>query len=306
MHSIDIYTSILFYYYFYSILFYRIYCLSYHKMMGFYNLLIRLFTTLSILKGVLSANHHRHGSKKMSNKQILLAQNGFNKARPIPDNLKKFYDKVKAGECKGDNLLAKGFVGEGSKVGSTYCTNDKKDIVYLSNKPGKLANMDVDCDGDQRDPGDGRCGSSTDTEGQTTFIDTVQNYGVKDLNANYIPYVVFGNDQSKNFWPEKFGIKPLSVMAVVCNNKLVYGVWGDTCGDSIPHVGEASLSLATACYGTSMNGNNGHDEPDVLYIGFKGKQAVPGKKAKWNAKSFQEFEDSIAAIGDKLVQKIQP
>jgi hypothetical protein len=33
-------------------------------------------------------------------------------------------------------------------------------------------------------------------------------------------------------------------------------------------VGEASIALATACYGISVNGNSGHDENDVLYIAF--------------------------------------
>jgi hypothetical protein len=35
-------------------------------------------------------------------------------------------------------------------------------------------------------------------------------------------FVVFGNDgTSPSFDPEKYGIEPLSVMAVVCGNKLV-------------------------------------------------------------------------------------
>jgi hypothetical protein len=88
--------------------------------------------------------------------------------------------------------------------------------------------MDIDCDGDQSDPGDGRCGTSEDTQSQTAFKDMVQSYSngtVDDLNANYIPYVVFGNGGTKegytNFEPAQWGIKPLSVMAVVCGDKLV-------------------------------------------------------------------------------------
>ena len=49
-------------------------------------------------------------------------------------------------------------------------------------------------------------------------------------------------------------------------------------------VGEASIAMATACFGTSMNGNNGHDETDVLYIAFPGADAVPGSSgADWGA-----------------------
>ena len=86
--------------------------------------------------------------------------------------------------------------------------------------------MDIDCDGDQSDPGDGRCGSSGDTQSITAFQDQVQQYSrtagnqVSDLNANYVPYVVFGNDGKRagytNFHPQDVGIQPLSVMAVVC------------------------------------------------------------------------------------------
>ena len=87
--------------------------------------------------------------------------------------------------------------------------------------------MDIDCDGDLSDPGDGRCGSSEDTQGQTAFVDQVRKVSknkIKDLNANIHPYVVFGNDREDGgptFNPQKYGVKPLSLMAVVCGEKLV-------------------------------------------------------------------------------------
>ncbi|TAQ87395.1 hypothetical protein B7494_g4279 [Chlorociboria aeruginascens] len=166
---------------------------------------------------------------------------------------------------------------------------------------GNLSNMDIDCDGKQGGVGDdGRCGKSTDTQSITAFQDTVAGYkaGITDLNAYVHPYVVFGNDDSDpSFSPEKYGVKPLSVMAVV------YGIWGDTNGnDGPPLVGEASISLATACYGKDkINGNEGHDGMDVLYIAFPGADALPGASgAKWDATSYSEFESSIAAIGNNL------
>lgn len=73
-------------------------------------------------------------------------------------------------------------------------------------------------DSDQSDPGDGRCGSSEDTQSETAFKDLVQEYSQKtdtlvdDLIANLIPYVVFGNYSNKagytNFHPEDFGLLP--------------------------------------------------------------------------------------------------
>lgn len=86
----------------------------------------------------------------------------------------------------------------------------------------------------------------------------------------------------------------------------VYGIWGDTNGDDgKPLVGEASLSLATKCFGKSMNGNNGHSPEDVLYIAFPGSVAdTVEKNANWDAKSFADFEPSIQEVGDRLVKKL--
>jgi hypothetical protein len=70
-------------------------------------------------------------------------------------------------------------------------------------------------------------------------------------------------------------------------------------------VGEASISLATACFGTSMDGNHGHTVDDVLYIAFPGANAVPGANgANWGATSWQSFESSIEALGNSLISRI--
>jgi chitosanase len=56
------------------------------------------------------------------------------------------------------------------------------------------------------------------------------------------------------------------------------------------------------CYpNDGINGNNGHGPDDVLYLGFIGKGAVPGSSANWQAGDRNAFEDSIKALGDKLV-----
>lgn len=83
-----------------------------------------------------------------------------------------------------------------------------------------------------------------------------------------------------------------------------YGVWGDTNQD--PTTGETSISLAQLCFPNEhLNGNYGHGDKDVLYIGFTGDEAVPGKNgANWKAKNVREFEDSIKALGDRLVAQL--
>lgn len=99
-------------------------------------------------------------------------------------------------------------------------------IMYLQGKSGELVNMDVDCDGDLGE-GDGSCNNSDDTQGQTTFVDTVADYnkGITDLNAYVHSFVVLGNEGSKSgyvtFDPEHYGIEPLSIVAVVCGEKMV-------------------------------------------------------------------------------------
>lgn len=105
-------------------------------------------------------------------------------------------------------------------------------VIYIQGKNGQLAGMDIDCDGNQKTPAsanDGRCGPSDDTQSTTAFEDTIISYnaGIKELNPYVHPYVVFGNDNEDHksgfvsFNPQDYGVKPLSVMAVVCGNKLV-------------------------------------------------------------------------------------
>lgn len=133
-----------------------------------------------------------------------------------------------------------------------YCQDNDSGAIYIHGQNTDFANMDIDCmktsfqilktdrrmltisltgDGDQSDHGDGRCGSSSDTQSMTRFQYEVQQYSaqagnnVEDVNANYISYVVFGNEGSAdgytNFNPQDHGIQPLSVMAVVCGDQLV-------------------------------------------------------------------------------------
>lgn len=98
--------------------------------------------------------------------------------------------------------------------------------MFLQGTGGALVNMDIDCDGALGE-GDGSCDSSGDTQGQTSFKDIVGGYdqGIEDLNAYVHSYVVLGNEGKKHgyieFDPRSVGVEPLSIVAVVCGDKLV-------------------------------------------------------------------------------------
>ncbi|KAL1984741.1 hypothetical protein VTN96DRAFT_8682 [Rasamsonia emersonii] len=229
---------------------------------------------------------------------LLLSLPATVSGRDIPANLKSFYNTVKTKGCS--KPFKSGFGDGQGNSGFAYCA-DYKDhgLIYLTG-PKELADMDVDCDGANNKGG--KCSNDPSGQSQTAFQDIVKTYGIKDLNANIHPYVVFGNeDSSPSFKPQSVGMKPLSVMAVVCNNNLFYGIWGDTNGGT--DTGEAAISLATACFpNEDISGDSGHTQHDVLYLGFLNASSVPGKDgAKWDAKSFEEFEQSIAKLGDSLV-----
>jgi hypothetical protein len=304
-------------------------------------------------------------------------------ARDVPDNVKSFISRVRSGKCTGGTVLKDGFYSQypGAKT-FAYCQDNETGVIYLHGTGSRLANMDIDCDGDQSDPGDGRCGEG-DTQSITAFQYQVQQYSggqVSDLNANFIPYVVFGNYGSKSgyttFHPQSHGIKPLSVMAVIYKNQLVssseqylssidsslritscmacmgtrmvrkhlrqndrgrnqqspskapreLNIWPnfyfypacltiEICADPFtlvvlgddgpPMVGEASISLATQFFGTSVTGNNGHDENDIMYIAFPGTIAdTVNKSANWGAKNFSTFEASIEDLGNQLIKRL--
>lgn len=236
-------------------------------------------------------------------------------ARDIPDNVRAFYDRVtSSGECANplSSMDFHSVYGGGSGFG--YCADSSSDVVYISGPSSQLTNMDVCCDGIQDGPADdGRCETDPSLLSITAFQYLVEGYGTgqKDLDANAHPYVVFGNTGDTPGWPtfnpQDHGIEPLSVMAVVCGDQLFYGVWGDMNGDDGEDamVGEASISLATACFGQEMNGNFGYDGNDVLYVAFPGSEAVPGASgAAWTAQNFDDFEASIADLGNRLIERL--
>ncbi|KAL7952688.1 chitosanase [Trichoderma compactum] len=214
----------------------------------------------------------------------------------LPSNLKAIYDNHKSGTCS--KKLSGTFSG-----GASYC-GDLAGAIFLKGSSGNYDNLDIDCDGANNSAG--ACANDPSGQSETAFKDTVRTFGISDLDANIHPYVVFGNSgSSPSFNPQSSGMQPLSVMAVVCNNQVFYGIWGDTNGGT--STGEASLALGKLCFpNEGLSGDNGHDPKDVLFIGFTGSGAVPGKSgANWAAKNTNDFENSIKALGDKLVASLK-
>jgi chitosanase len=93
-----------------------------------------------------------------------------------------------------------------------------------------------------------------------------QGYGINNLDASKHTFVVLGTCDVPVDRISGGPIEPLSVIAIVCNNQLHYGVYGDTNGcDNDNVTGEASLSLGQICFpNEGLNGDNGHTGHDVL------------------------------------------
>ncbi|XTI83707.1 glycoside hydrolase family 75 protein [Cenococcum geophilum] len=219
-------------------------------------------------------------------------------ARDIPENVQDFYDANIGGDCA--NPLSDAFTdGQTSTANIVYCSDASTGAVYLKGPDGTYDDMDIDCDG--LNASEGLCNNDPSGQSQTAFQSEVQEFGIADLDAHVHPYVVLGNEgEDPSFDPQSAGIQPLSVVAVVCNGQLIYGVWGDTNGGT--STGEASLALGQLCFGDdAVSGDNGHTEHDILYIAFPGDDAVPGSGADWTAATKEDFESSIQELGDSLV-----
>lgn len=154
---------------------------------------------------------------------LMLSVLGLASAYDLPANLRNIYNNHKAGSC---NKVLSGK----SSTGAVFC-GDIPNAIFLKSNNG-YDNMDVDCDG--ADDKAGGCSNDPSGYGETAFKDTVSHYGISDLNANIHPYVVFNEEPF--FSPQKHGMKPLSVMAVVCNNQVV----------STESVGQVTFRLLTS------------------------------------------------------------
>ncbi|KAI1844193.1 hypothetical protein JX266_009677 [Neoarthrinium moseri] len=224
----------------------------------------------------------------------------------IPANIKTFYNNVVAqGDCK--TKLASGLYSyKDGPPDWSYCGDHLQDygIIYIQGQQGQLANMDIDCDGQQREPNNGRCGHNPSDQSMTAMRDYLQAYqipGITDLNTYVHPYIVFGNSGTNPhnvpFDPRDHGVQPLSIVLVVTPDNLVCGIWGDTNGGErdASFVGESALATGELAFGNEVNGTVSHEANDVLYVAFTGADAVPGKNgADWAADTKEDFAASIA------------
>ncbi|KAJ7653099.1 fungal chitosanase of glycosyl hydrolase group 75-domain-containing protein [Mycena polygramma] len=122
-----------------------------------------------------------------------------------------------------------------------------------------IADMDTDCDGPQSN-----CKGNRDGQKATSF---------GALDAELVPYFVL---------PERFTLqykailKPNALGAIICGEKMFYGIYGDQDADSPEVIGEASILIGQTCFPDGIiNGGNGHAENDVAYIVF-GDQVPAG------------------------------
>lgn len=122
------------------------------------------------------------------------------------------------------------------------------------------ADLDVDCDGKMST----QCSLSTDPDylPETAASDS---HG-DPLDAATLPYVVFPGASTKfTYADHELGMR--SVVAVVYEDKVVYGVAGDVGPKDI--IGEASYAMADAL-GIDPNPRTGGTADPVLYIAFTG------------------------------------
>ncbi|KAH8698868.1 putative extracellular chitosanase CsnC [Talaromyces proteolyticus] len=149
-------------------------------------------------------------------------------------------------------------------------------IVYVSN-------MNVDCDGI-----DYKCKGNPDGQSDTDN---------GELAAYEVPWVVI----PENFQKAYPDILPgNNVAAVICNDKMFYGIYGDSDGDTPEDIGEASWLMARTCFpDEDLNGNSGHDALDVTYIVFVGKDSILPDSAV-NSKYITDFT-KLRSMGNKLM-----
>ncbi|KAL4882177.1 fungal chitosanase of glycosyl hydrolase group 75-domain-containing protein [Aspergillus karnatakaensis] len=148
------------------------------------------------------------------------------------------------------------------------------------------ADMDVDCDGI-----DHTCTGNPDGLPTT-------NWGA--LAAYAVPFIVIPDHYLQ---ANEKSIPGNNIAAVICNNKMFYGILGDSNGDEPQVTGEASWLMARTCFpDEGLSGNVGHDQKDVTYILFLGDNAVLPDTAM--TKNYITDFGKLRSMGDDLVHKL--
>ena len=140
-----------------------------------------------------------------------------------------------------------------------------RQICGLPNAVFWKADMDIDCDGQPS----GECNSMTDPyyQGQTSATDSIG----APLDSAALPYVVVPGISTR-FDYSAAGLSFGTVFAVIYNNRVEYGVFGDIGPHAI--IGEASYAMA-ASLGIDPDPSTGGVADGVSYIAFIGAVADP-------------------------------
>ncbi|KAK8131064.1 glycoside hydrolase family 75 protein [Apiospora sp. TS-2023a] len=179
--------------------------------------------------------------------------------------------------------------------------------------------LTIDCGGIRGGPEDtGLCDRLYEGPAKSTafqYLIKRSHIPVQDLNTYFHPYVALGDFQDSQgsgsnfveFDPQDDLVEPLSLVAVLCNGKMFYGLWADTNNDTVsqPLVGQLSVAMAKMCYGEhAVETQQRLDASDLMFLAFTGTQAAPGYYgADWGAKTPAEFEQGLALLGNKLIKR---
>ncbi len=152
-------------------------------------------------------------------------------------------------------------------VGGMFATDSGGDadisICMLSNAVFWKADMDIDCDGKMS----AQCNLSADPDYQDQTAAT-DSHG-DPLDAAALPYVVIPGVSSR-FDYEQAGLAMGTVVAVIYDDHLAYGVLGDV--GPTAEIGEASYAMAVAL-GIDPDPSTGGVDSGVAYIAFTGDAA---------------------------------
>jgi Fungal chitosanase of glycosyl hydrolase group 75/Bacterial SH3 domain len=139
-------------------------------------------------------------------------------------------------------------------------------VCSLSGAVFWKSDMDVDCDGGQG----AACKADPYYQAETATVDSKGN----PLDASTLPYVVVPLP-SNGFDYKAAGLKMGSVVAVIYQGKMMYGILGDLGPTGV--IGEASYAMAQKL-GINPSPISGGVDSGVTYIAFTGTSAVVTKK----------------------------
>ena len=183
-----------------------------------------------------------------------------------PDGMMMGTADAQAAPPTAAELLAK--LATCMKVGGDFATDSggaqTVEICGLSNAVFWKADMDIDCDGKEST----QCNSMTDPDFDNATSAT-DSHG-DPLDSAALPYVVVPLPSAR-FDYAMAGLQLGSVFAVIYQDKVEYGVFGDEGPSSI--IGEASYAMASAL-GIDPDPSTGGVDSGVAYIGFTGASAL--------------------------------